>query len=114
MTNYDLYGHLIETARKRRVLSYRDVAAPMGLDMDSPKDRDELSKILYEISVSEYNQGRPLLSVLVIGGEKGIPSKIPGSGFYEMASDLGFNISEKLMFFVEELNRVHEFWSEKK
>ncbi|KAA0581022.1 hypothetical protein FZ983_08715 [Azospirillum sp. B21] len=114
MLEYDLRNHLVETAIERKVLSYLDVAGPLGLNMGSPEDRSALSNMLCEISVHEHNNGRPLLSVVVIGRENGVPSKIPGAGFYKMASDLGFEVSDKLMFFVEELNRVHAYWAKKK
>lgn len=36
---------------------------------------------------------------------------MPGPGFFTMARDMGFNVSDQFMFFVSQLNEVHNYWA---
>jgi hypothetical protein len=49
-----------------------------------------------------------MLSVLVVHKYGDME---PGSGFYECAEHLGFDVSDPLAFWVRELHKVHGYWS---
>jgi len=74
-------NHLLDIARRGRTTTYSVAGALLGLDMDSPADRNRISELLDEISVGEHEAGRPLLSVVVIRNDH----NLPGDGFFKMA-----------------------------
>lgn len=79
-----------------------------GLDMEHPEDRDEISRLLDEVSEYEAQQGHPLLSAVVIHAG----DNIPGNGFFEMAQRSGrFQGGDRLEFWLSELRAVHAHWS---
>lgn len=105
--NSELRFRLIEIARRKQVVTYGEIAPYFGLDMQNPQDRNTISYMLDEVSEYEFRNGRPLLSAVVILAH----GNSPGEGFYTMATRIGrFNGNDDLFFFVEELNRVHEYW----
>ncbi|SRR6266487_2333079 len=105
--NQQLYERLQEVARAQNVTYYADIAPIVGLDMDSPDDRVRIGELLGEISVFEHQHGRPMLSAIVIHRE----DNQPGQGFFELARQLGlFRGGERFVFFVQELNRVYDYW----
>ena len=70
-----------------------------------------MSNLLDEISRCEHENGRPLLSAVVIH----VDDNMPGNGFFVLAEDLGlFKGRGRFMFFVEELKRVHDHWAPEK
>lgn len=76
---------LIEAAQQRLVVSYGQLGARVGLDLDDPPARNALSELLGRISQQEVAEGRPMLSSLVVQAE----SQAPGSGFISLAQLLG-------------------------
>lgn len=105
-----IYSELTHVAKSGGVTTYGAIAPLAGLDMGNPDHRNQLAQILGDISRAEHEAGRPLLSVLVIlEGEN-----IPGKGFFTLAQDLGLYAgrtkNEDLMFFVQELDRLHKWW----
>jgi hypothetical protein len=78
--------------------------------MDLQQDRNDLGRILGEISRYEHEQGRPLLSVVTIFTEEGTPSV----SFYNLASELGKFVGqtdvERQTFFETELKAAHDYW----
>ena len=102
-----IYAELQRVARARRTTTYSEIAPLADLDMASPLDRDEIARILYEISTNEHREGRPLLSAVVV--LKG--PQMPGAGFFTMAEELGlYERGDPTEFFCEELRRVHDAW----
>ena len=95
---------LIEAAQQRRVLSYAEVGEVLNLDMDNPHHRREIGRILGEISTEEHNNGRPLLSAVVVHRE----NHRPGPGFFSLARELGIQGPDEddETFYTNELNRV--------
>jgi hypothetical protein len=105
--NQQLYSRLCEVARQRRYIRYADAATVVGLDMNIPADRDEISRLLDEISMHEFNDGKPLLSAVVIH----VQDNIPGNGFFTMAERIGrFDGTDRLQFWLGELRAVHDHW----
>ncbi len=105
--NQVLYDHLMQVARAQNVRTYGDVAPLVGLDMSLDSDRARIGELLDEISSFEFQNGRPLLSAVVIRGD----SNIPGSGFFTLAEHLGlFDGGDSVVFWAHELTRVHGQW----
>jgi integrase len=104
--NAVVYSMLGEAAMNERLLSYTDVGNAVGLDMNNPDDRDRLSEILDEVSLSEHKNGSPLLSVVVIRADMGRP----GKGFFKMAKSAGLYNGktdlDEAVFFAREFQRA--------
>lgn len=94
---------LVGVASHRNRISYKDLAAQAGLNWNykNPKDRNDLSQLLYEVSDQEYKRGRPLITAVVVRGD----TKAPGKGFLGLQ---GFPATTE--FWEIELKRVHDFW----
>lgn len=106
--NQQLYRRLCAVAAQGHYIRYAEAAALMGLDMNEPADRDEISRLLDEISEHEHQEGRPLLSAVVIRFE----DNIPGNGFFSMAQRIDrFNGGDRLRFWLGELRAVHDHWA---
>ena len=78
-------ARLRAVARAGRTVTYNDLAAAVGWDMDDPAAAREVAGILRAISTAEHAAGRPLLSVVVVGAKAGRP----GKGFFKLAQRLG-------------------------
>ena len=102
-----IYEQIKAIARSKSTTYYSDIAPLANLDMSSAHDRDQMAHILGEISSREHEQGRPMLSVVVIS----IDGNKPGVGFFVLAVDLGlYDGNDDDPFWFEELNRVWEQW----
>ena len=104
--------HLIEVARKKGYIHYQELgnACGLGLNMsENPYDRLVIGEILGEISEYEVDNGRPILSSIVItkSGEE-------GDGFYKLCESLGLGDWKKLKrdgtFSAITMNNTTEFW----
>jgi hypothetical protein len=105
--NEPLYQKLKEVAFSGQVTYYSDIAPIVGLDMSHPEDRNKISVLLDDISTFEHQNGRPLLSAVVVHRQ----DNIPGNGFFQMAQRVGvYTGRDRDIFFVEELRRVHDYW----
>jgi hypothetical protein len=103
-----VYSKLIRTAHKRKTIYYKDVAEIMGLPIRGEHMAREVGQILGEISEWEHDEGRPLLSAVVIREDIGIP----GEGFFKLARELGkFQGQNEQDFWQNELQDVHNIWS---
>lgn len=102
-----IYDRLIAVAQSEGCISYREIAPLGGLRLESPADRNELAGILGEISKYEDQNGRPMLSAVVIRQDPALP----GEGFFKLARELGlYRGGDKTEFHIAELRRVHEYW----
>lgn len=100
-------ARLRSVARAGRTVTYNDLAAVVGWDMDDPTAAREVAGILRAISTAEHGAGRPLLSVVVVGVKTGRP----GKGFFKLAQRLGrYDGADDEAFFAQELRRVHAHW----
>ena len=106
----DIRARLIKLAQAQKIISYGELVEKYGIHMS--EDHHEvigtLEDILCEISSAEHEQGRHLLSVLVVLKK----SNAPGEGFYELASRLGKfkKGGDKTVFFCQELDGVYSDW----
>ena len=103
--NEELRQILIEVARKRRFMFYGELAPSLNLDMNLDNNRVEIGRILGEISTYEHQQGRPLLTAIVVHKR----DNRPGVGFFNLARELGLYCpgDNQEAFWTKEVNRVY-------
>lgn len=98
---------MVQRARKSRTISYSELVAEIRAVRMEPHD-PRLSHFLGEIAEEEDAAGRGMLTVVVVhkrGDQK------PGPGFYEMARQLGRDISDPEAFWIAEFEAVRHTWS---
>lgn len=104
-----VYQELLRVARNQNVTFYSDIAPLAGLDMSLPPDRTAIGELLGTISRYEHQEGRPMLSAVVVDRQE----HRPGPGFFSLAEELGLfepASDDREAFFVAELGRVHSRW----
>ena len=103
-----IYQEIKQVAKNKDITYYSDIAPLVGLDMGFEPDRNKMSNILDKISKNEHENGKPLLSAVVILRDK----NIPGDGFFGMAKEVGlYDGNDKDQFWANELHRVHDYWT---
>jgi len=108
MIHQPIYQKLQEVARAQDTTTYATIAPLANLNMDNPADRNTIADILDDINRMEHQEGRPLLSAVVLLKEH----NIPGDGFFTIARNLGaYTGTDDLKFWLTELRRVHDYWS---
>jgi hypothetical protein len=102
-----IYEKLKEVARAKKLITYTEIGDNVGLRANDP----QLWQLLDKVNRQEHGQGRPMLSAVVVQKE-GENYGAPGDGFFKLAKDLGvFKGDHKYIFWVSELNVVHNYWS---
>jgi hypothetical protein len=103
---------LIGVARRGGITHYGPVADLLGIRAERLDHCAELSEALDEISTFEHENGRPLLSVVVVRKPDEENSMRPGGGFFKMARRNGVQKPDEDddAFFSAELRRCHEYW----
>lgn len=83
----DIRNLLIELARKRTTKSYSQLndQLQLGLNFSNPLDRGLIGEMLGEVSLHEYEKGRPLLSCLITH-QNGLREQ--GDGFYKLCEEI--------------------------
>ncbi len=108
--NQVIYDRLKELARKKDLITYGEIAPLVDLNMENPDDRNKMATLLGEISTYEHNDGRPMLSSIVVLAE----SRVPGEGFFKLARELGIHYGNKEQdnsdFFALESKKVFNYW----
>ena len=104
-------GYLIDVAQASKTTTYSELASTcrLGLNLGLAHDRAEIGRILGDISKEEHEQGRPLLSVVAVLAETGLPS----DGFYRLAESLGLGTVKRLkqdLFGEQEMAKCFAFW----
>lgn len=103
---------LIEVARIKGVITYQGIISSLGLNLDMANelDRKELAYMLCEICRYEYEEFRPLLSVLVVN-QSGIHKGEPSDAFFAFANKIGkFRDGDKKKFLFFEKNKCYAQW----
>jgi hypothetical protein len=87
---------------------YIEIAPLLGIDTGDPYFGARVGRVLDEANHAEHAAGRPLLSAVVIAKDTGMP----GEGFFTCARNLRrYAGRDDLAYWVEELRRVHDYWS---
>ncbi|MES0489582.1 MAG: hypothetical protein ABUK01_06310 [Leptospirales bacterium] len=98
---------LKQNASKRAMIPYSDLVANLqSMRLEAHDTR--LFRLLGDISVEENEEGRGMLSVIVVHKHGDVQ---PGPGFFELAKQLGRDTSDILQCWVDELKKVHYYWS---
>ena len=103
---------LINVASKKQLIYYSDLCktANLRLDMSIPADRGKIGEVLGHISRYEHENGRPLISSVVVSRRME-----QGDRFFKLAEELGFGNWKKLKngkkFEYDMINKAHNFWS---
>ncbi len=98
---------LVERARLRGMIPYSDLVSRIETIQMTP-DSSALAHMLGEISEAGDGSGRGMLSVIVVHK---VGDMQPGPGFFQLAKKLGRDTSDILVCWVDELKRVHGYWS---
>lgn len=108
MLNRPIYDELKRVAREQRTTTYSEIAHLAGLEMENQDDRNRMGEILGKISTYEHQDGRPMLTAVVVHKH----DNMPGDGFFELAQRLGLmpRGEDRLAFFARELTRVLRLW----
>ena len=98
---------LISRASARGMITYSELVSKLKTIKLEPESF-ALATMLGEISTEENAAGRGMLSVIVVHKHGDMQ---PGSGFFELAKELGRDTTDITKCWVEELNKVHYYWS---
>ena len=90
-----------------RSVTYNDLAAVVGWDMDDPAAARVVAGILRAISTAEHEAGGPLMSAVVVGPKTGRS----GKGFFNLAQRLSrYDGGIQGAFFAQVLRHVYAHW----
>jgi hypothetical protein len=101
---------MTERAKVRGMIPYSDLVREIKAAKFAAHDT-RLFHLLGEISVEEDASGRGMLSVVVVHKHGDMQ---PGPGFFLLAQHLGRDTKDFLKFWVDELKKVHAYWSKGK
>jgi molybdopterin synthase catalytic subunit len=98
---------LVVRAKVRGMIPYSELAAKVtSINFEAHDQR--LFHLLGELSLEEDASGRGMLSVIVVHKSGDMQ---PGPGFFELARQLGRDTSDILKCWIDELKKVHAYWS---
>ena len=90
--NQEIRKFLIDQCVKGEPIFYEVIARKLNLNLGEISDRNKMSRILEEISTFEYENGRPLISAIVIYKQ----SNDQGNGFFTLCEVLGIGTAKQL------------------
>lgn len=111
----EIRDKLIELARLKTPWSYSQLndQLQLGLNFGNGYDRDLIGEWLGEISIHEFEKGRPLLSSLIIHQAK---DREQGDGFYKLCEGLLGKPWQELKadknFEIEKMKECYAFWKD--
>ena len=98
---------MINAAQHNGFATYQEIAPANGFQLCGNVMGNKISELIGLVSKNEVNQGRPMMSAIVVG----VNGK-PGKGFYEWADELGV-MSEgdnEESFWKGECEKIYEDW----
>jgi len=98
---------LIDRAKKFKPITYGGLCRQLSTFKLEPQD-EALYDALGEISKSEYEAGRGLLSVFC-GGNR-YKNRLPGGGFFWEVNNLGISYIDKDEFVRTEREKIHKIY----
>ena len=100
---------LIEVARRKGRIAYSELAVQIqAINIEAHDPR--MFHLLGEISVEEDEKGRGMLTAIVVHKSGDMQ---PGPGFFELAKSIGKNTEDPLVCWINEFNKVHDYWANK-
>lgn len=106
-----VYAALLTAACERKTLTYKNVGQLMGLKVKGHQLGKQTGDLLIVISEQEHEQGRPLLSALVVRQSDGQA----GGGFFALARRLGQlegeDAASERVFWESEVQAVYQTWA---
>lgn len=97
---------MIARAKTGDVMTYSELVHEIKSITLGPHD-PRLFHMLGEVSSDEEAEGRGMLTAVVVGQESGTP----GTGFFELADELGRDTSDHDQCWLNELKAVHAYWA---
>jgi hypothetical protein len=98
---------LAECARAKKMISYTEFMHHIcSIAFETPHD-PRLPHFLAEISTEEAKADRGMMTALVVrknGDQR------PGGGFFELAERLGYDVSDREKFWLEQVNKLFTSW----
>ena len=98
---------MIAVARSKSLIAYSDLVRKITSCVLEPNGAP-LAHMLGEISSEEDEEGRGLLTVVVVHKTGDMK---PGPGFFRLARSRGRQIVDEEEFWIEELHNVYNAWS---
>jgi hypothetical protein len=98
---------MYEVASKRRTISYSELVSQIASIELEPHDI-RLDHFLGQIASEDDDGGLGLTTVVVVHKTG---DGLPGSGFFEMAESQGRTVGDRVEFWSNELNEVHNHWA---
>lgn len=89
---------LSKRARRGNPMSYSDLCDQMSVIRFEPRDT-RLAHFLGQISTEEHEEGRGLLTALVVHKH----DLKPGEGFFNLAESLGFHFKDREEFWLAQI-----------
>ncbi len=111
----EIRNKLIELARLKTPWSYSQLneQLQLGFDFSLGYDRELIGEWLGEISMHEFERGRPLLSSLIIHQAK---DREQGDGFYKLCEELykipWQDLKADKNFEIEKMKECYAFWKD--
>ncbi len=101
------YSIMINAAQHHGLCTYQEIAQAVGLPTSGSFMGSAIGGLIGEVSRNEIEQGRPMLSSIVVG-----VSSVPGDGYYTWAKDLGLlsDGQDQNTFWHSECQKVYELW----
>jgi hypothetical protein len=104
------YRALRNLARKQKTTTYAPLMEVLGLDHRLSLHRNQIAKILDKVSRTSHEHKEVLLSALVC---RKSGDRLPGDGFFEMASELGYSWTNREKFVREQIDLVWDRFGRK-
>lgn len=92
-------------AKRGNPISYSELVGQIVSIHMEPHDT-RLAHFLGELSTEEHDNGRPLITALVVHKH----DRQPGQGFFELARFLGFPVIDEIQFWTDEINKLQHYW----
>jgi hypothetical protein len=103
----EMRATLVRTAKARDFIPYSELVSEIHSIPFDPRD-PKLFYMLREISSEEDVAGRGMLTA-VVTHKRG--DMIPGQGFFDLAKSLGHNPKDEVKFWLQQIKKVHDYWS---
>lgn len=95
-------------ARERGLISYSELAESIRAISLEPHSY-AMGHFLGELSAEEDVADRGMITALVVYKDG---DQLPGPGFYDLAKQRGYDVSDKEKLWIEQVKKVYSYWAE--